>query len=188
MNNKKETVRPVKFKDDRYLNGTGRTWSAWSRALKRLGAEKKSHKDLAALLEKKYDLSPWWAQSITVRFEQEIGRRQPGETCENTFQANVSKTITGDVREIFSRWIDRFSSFTSLNGVKVANDVTISETKKWYYWRVKLSNASAVSVNFSQKEENKILLQVNHDNLLNEEEAFFWKEFWKKKLASFFSG
>jgi hypothetical protein len=58
-------------------------------------------------------------------------------------------------------------------------------TKKWHYWRVKLLDGSAISINFSQKEKDKILLQVNHDKLLNEEETFQWKNFWRKKLTEF---
>src|SRR4030095_15247009 len=100
------------------------------------------HREICCLLEKKYEISPWWAQSITVRFEQEIGRRIPGETCEGTYQANISKTMSGNVDETFTRWIDHFSSHTSLNGVKLKSEATTSSTKNWHYWRVKLADGS----------------------------------------------
>jgi hypothetical protein len=76
--------------------------------LKKSGAKKMKHKEIAALLEKQFKISQWWAQSITVRFEQEIGRRIPRETSESTFQANVSMTMNGDAEEIFSKWTGRF--------------------------------------------------------------------------------
>jgi hypothetical protein len=62
------------------------------------------------------------------------------------------------------------------------SDATTSVTKKWYYWRAKLTNGSAISINFSQKTKDKTLVQVNHDNLLNKEEALSWKNFWREKL------
>jgi hypothetical protein len=185
MISKMSTTRPLRFKDERYVKATGKNWKDWVAELKKSGAEKKRHKEIAALLEKKYKMSPWWAQSITVRFEQEIGKRIPGETCEGTYQANISKTIGGNVEEMFARWIDHSSSHTSLNGVKLKSNAATSITKKWHYWRVKLLDGSAISINFSQKDKDKILLQVNHDKLLNEEEAFQWKNFWRKKLTEF---
>ncbi|HEV8286436.1 MAG TPA: hypothetical protein VGQ09_19140 [Chitinophagaceae bacterium] len=178
-------TKPVNFKDERYLNATGKNWKWWFATLKKTGAEKMLHKQIAVILEKQFGVSAWWAQSITVRFEQEIGRRIPGETSENTYQANLSKTVSGAAEEIFSRWIDNFSHRSSLNGKKIKKDAKTSVTKKWSYWRVKLEDGSAISINFSQKGKDKVLIQVNHDQLLNEEEKLAWKSFWIKTLEEF---
>ena len=175
----------LQYKDERYVEATGRDWKNWMKELKKAGAEKMSHKDIASMLQNQFSLSQWWAQSITVRFEQETGKRVPGETCENTFQANISKTVNGAADELFSEWIDRFSGITSLNGIKLEREPATSATKKWHYWRVKLSNGSSISINFSQKEKDKSLLQVNHDNLLNSAEAAAWKDFWRKEIEKF---
>jgi len=178
-------TKPLKFKTERYAEATGKNWEEWVRELKKIGADEMPHKEIASLLVKQYKLTSWWAQSITVRFEQEIGRRIPGETCENTFQATVSKTVVGNAEEFFLKWTDRFSSCDSLNGIKLTQNPVTSITKKWHYWRVGLKDSSAISVNFSQKENDKALIQINHDKLLNREELFSWKNFWKKKLAEF---
>src|SRR5262245_7672737 len=99
------TTRPQVFKDERYMAATGKKWIHWMIEIRRVDAENMKHKDIAAMLEKKFKLSPWWAQNITVRFEQEIGRRMPGETCEGTYQANISKIMVGSVEEKFGEWI-----------------------------------------------------------------------------------
>jgi len=182
---KKLITKPLIYNNERYVNATGKNWKEWFTKLKKMGAEEMPHKQIAAMLEKQFGISAWWAQSITVRYEQETGRRIPGETCENTYQTTISKTVIGSVGEIFSRWIDNFSYRASLNGKKLKNEATTSVTKKWHYWRVKLANGSAISINFSQKEKDKILIQVNHDKLLNEEEILAWKNFWKKTLEKF---
>ena len=52
-----------------------------------------------------------------------------------------------------------------------------SETGRWF----------ENSINFLQKTKDKILLQVNHDNLLIEVEALQWKNFWRKKIYNFFA-
>jgi hypothetical protein len=93
--------------------------------------------------------------------------------------------MSGNVYEAFTRWIDQFSSYTSLNGVKLKSEAATSSTKKWHHWRVKLAGGSKISINFLQKTKDKILLQVNHDNLLNEVEALQWKNFWRKKITEF---
>jgi hypothetical protein len=172
----------LKFNDEKYMNASGKNWKEWFSELKKMVAEKMPHKQIAVKLEKQYGISVWWAQSIAVRFEQEIGRRIPGETCEGTHQANLSKTVSGSAGKIFSRWIDDFSYKPSLNGKRIKKEATTSSTKKWYYWREKLEDGSAISISFSQKEKDKTIIQVNHDQLLDEEEKFAWKNFWKKTL------
>ena len=183
---KKIITKPIRFNDKRYIEATGKNWKEWFIELKKMGAEKWQHKQIAARLEKQFGISAWWAQSITVRYEQEIGRRIPGETCESTYQATISKTVGGHVEEIFAGWVDKFSYHTSLKGKKIKNDRTTSVTEKWHYWRAKLEDGSAISINFSQKEKNKTMIQVNHDKLLNEEEILAWKNFWKKLLEERF--
>jgi phosphatidylinositol kinase/protein kinase (PI-3 family) len=145
----KSSTKSLRFKDERYV--AGKNWKSWLEELKKSGADKMKHKEIAALLEKQFKISQWWAQSIALRFEQEIERRIPGETSENTFQANVSLTMNGDAEEIFSKWTEDFSFQAALNGIKLKSDATTSVTKKWYYWRAKLTNGSAISINFSQK-------------------------------------
>jgi hypothetical protein len=183
--NKQAMAKLLRYKDERYVEATGKDWENWMKHLKKAGAQEMAHKDIALMLQNQFNLSSWWAQSITVRFEQETGRRVPGETFENTFQANISKTVNGNADELFAKWVDRFSAITSLNGVRLKSEPATSVTKKWHYWRIKLRDGSSISINFSQKEKKRSLVQVNHDDLLSAGEVEQWKDFWRKQLENF---
>ncbi|HXL56411.1 MAG TPA: hypothetical protein VN958_09150 [Chitinophagaceae bacterium] len=179
-------TKQLKYKDSAFIEATGKTWKEWLSELEKMNAKNLNHKDIVFALVRQYDISDWWAQSITVRFEQETGRRIPGETSEGTYQVTVSSTIEGDAETIFDSWTEKYALHLSFNGVKIAAPPTTSITKKWYYWRVKLENASRISVNFSQKTETKTLVQVNHDDILSSDEIEQWKAFWKKEIAGLF--
>jgi len=50
------------------------------------------HKESAAILHEKHAVPGWWAQSITVGYEQARGLRQVNQQASG-FTANVSRTL-----------------------------------------------------------------------------------------------
>src|SRR5689334_15490965 len=52
------------------LKATGRTWEEWLKVLDRAGARRMAHKDIAALLARKFELPNWWSQMVSVGYEQ----------------------------------------------------------------------------------------------------------------------
>jgi hypothetical protein len=61
---------------------TDKSWTQWVKELDAMGARELSHKDLALKLYNQLDGQlenhGWWAQGITVAYEQHIGKRIPG--------------------------------------------------------------------------------------------------------------
>ena len=51
------------------------------------------------LFRGKVDNAGWWAQTAAVAYEQQIGRRVPGQLGDGTFQVSVSKTVPGSRRD-----------------------------------------------------------------------------------------
>ena len=55
-----------KISDEAVAAKTGKTWSRWFALLDREGGRKKSHRDIVAVLSKRFDVGPWWQQMIAV--------------------------------------------------------------------------------------------------------------------------
>lgn len=87
-------VSPQKMSDDRLREATGRIRADWHALLEAAGASGWPHPEIARWLVEEHGVEGWWAQGITVGFEQAIGRRLPGETADGTFAVSVTKTLT----------------------------------------------------------------------------------------------
>lgn len=56
------------------------------------------------MLPRRGEISEWWAQGVTVAYEQIIGRRVVGQSCEGDFAASASRTVPGDPDSVRDRW------------------------------------------------------------------------------------
>jgi uncharacterized protein YndB with AHSA1/START domain len=82
---------------------TGRSWGQWFRILDAIGGTERSHRELAAHLADRRDVSPWWSQAIAVRYELERGLREEGQRGA-TFEVSVTRTIDVPVQEVHAAW------------------------------------------------------------------------------------
>ena len=90
---------------------TKRPWPEWLAFMDRIGAEHLDHTQIAQHVHEELErMAPgldnpgWWAQGITVAYEQHSGRRLPGQQADGTFQMSVSKTTGLGVKEAMDRW------------------------------------------------------------------------------------
>jgi uncharacterized protein YndB with AHSA1/START domain len=79
--------------NDAVIKATGRSWEQWHELLKQVIVDDWSHKEIVSYLRNEYNISHWWAQTITVDYEQFIGRRQVGQTQSTDYQIGVRKTF-----------------------------------------------------------------------------------------------
>lgn len=82
---------------------TGKPWEAWLVALDKAGAADMSHKDIAVLLSIKFGIADWWAQMVTVGYEQARGRRVAHQSARG-FSASASRTIAASPAAVFRAW------------------------------------------------------------------------------------
>ena len=73
--------------DEKLKEKTGCTWARWVPALDYFGAEKMSHGEIAALVNKKYRIDGWWSQAVAVGYERIKGLREKGQRRDGTFEA-----------------------------------------------------------------------------------------------------
>jgi len=172
------------IKTDAIAKGTARSWGAWRAFLDAQGARDMSHADIARMIVATGDANGWWAQGITVAYEQAIGRRKPGQVKGGgTFQTAASKTLPGSMEEVMARWRAFADTRRDWNGVAVEKGPEASDTQKWRYWRAWLSDGSRLVVTATDKGPGKATLTIAHENLGNGDAAARWRAFWKDALA-----
>ena len=84
---------------------TGRPRAAWHELLDAAGATAWTHPQIATWLVEVHGVDGWWAQGITVAYEQARGMRVPGQQSDGSFSSGASRTMTGDARELLARVI-----------------------------------------------------------------------------------
>ncbi len=164
--------------------GSGILWSEWLELLE--PHRDLNHTELAKVaLEKINDRgasnSPeWWAQSVTIAYEQHIGTRQVGQQCDGNFSVTVSKTVAGDMDIALAAWIEAVGGARDFDGVDVVGEPRITETDKWRYWKIDMADGSKVNVNIQTKSSGyKSTVAINHDKLSTAQDVERWRAFWK---------
>ena len=83
--------------DDAVVSATGKTRDEWFALLDAAGAAGWKHQAIATWLARDQGVDPWWAQGVTVGYEQARGIRLPGQRQDGTFEVSVTRTIAGDI-------------------------------------------------------------------------------------------
>jgi hypothetical protein len=147
-----------------------------------MGASELLHKEIAAKLVSDYQVAGWWAQSLTVRYEQSIGRRKPGQSNAGDFSVSVSKTLDGTMDEGLHWWLKKVQSRTEFNGIPIISSST-TETEKWRNYRVALKDGSRVVVGIYAKTPTKAGFGLQHDKIPTGELAEAWRIYWKTLIS-----
>ncbi|MFC7448845.1 hypothetical protein [Rhodococcus daqingensis] len=168
---------------DAIEKGTGRDWSEWIDLLDSAGAKGLPHNEIARLIQDEWGTTGWWAQSVTVAYEQQIGRRVPGQDCNGEFSVSVSKTLTGTMDEALSSWVTLVGGRTEFSDVAIFGDAAVSATEKWRYWRCTLEDGTRVGVTIHQKSPDRATLGIGHEKLESADAVEHWRPFWKTLVA-----
>ncbi|WBL18646.1 hypothetical protein [Citricoccus sp. NR2] len=183
-------------------------WDDWVSALDHHGARDKPHAEIAQLAQHmitgddpdthlsipedaKIHSSPgWWAQGVTVAYEQHIGRRAPGQRADGTFEASASRTLPvlreALLPEILS-WLDTLLESPEFPSAP-AGEPRVSSTEKRDNWRVSLNDGTAVLVSVEPrpaKQGDRAAVVVAHSKIADAEALDTWKSLWKRSLAEF---
>ena len=159
---------------------TGKSWEAWVRELDKLGARELSHAELARLINRQLEgmeSSGWWAQGITVAYEQHTGKRIPGQLANGLFELAVSKSVSCPRSELFPAIVKWFESRGELNS-REALKPRSTETPKRSNWRCDFADGSKFSATVEDLGE-KSKLVLSHTAIPTKEEADKWKAYWK---------
>ena len=171
---------------DAIADGTARSWEEWLSFLQQIGASRMPHPEIARRIKETGDANGWWAQAITVAFEQHIGRRKPGQRSDGSYEISATRTVNGEVADTFASLCKRLDATAAFDGVARAGSPRTSVTPKRSYWRCDLADGTGVAFALEQKSGAKVLVAATHRKLASDTEAARWRAFWKDYLASAF--
>ena len=83
---------------------TGKNWQQWFQLIDREGGRDLDHKGVVAIAGR-HGAGPWWAQMVTVCYEQERGKRVAHQKPAG-FEISRTKTIAAPAAEVFAAFED----------------------------------------------------------------------------------
>ena len=157
---------------------TGCTWDRWVPALDDYGADKMSHRDIAALVSKKYKIDGWWSQTVTVGYERIKGLRARGQRRDGTYEASKSRTFDVPAGTLFEAWADPSVRRRWLNDESVRVRTATAPKSMRLDW----SDGGIIAVGFLTKGKSKSAVAVQHTKLPDRETADRLKKYWADRL------
>lgn len=166
---------------------TGTPLAEWTARLDAAGARELGHREIARLLVDRHGVEEWWAQGVTVAYEQVVGLRVVGQTCEGDFAVSASRTVPGDMDAVLAAW-SAFMTPGRRERLRL-EEPAISETPRWRYWRASGLDGSRASINICAKDEQggrpRCTLAVAHKGMEDADQREAWKAAWKQTLTDF---
>ena len=174
-----KTVSPIRKSEESVRDATGRTWDAWFKMLDKWGAKDKKHPEIARWLSQEHGVDGWWAQSVTVAYEQERGMRAPGQMADGTYSVNASKTINVPLKDLFEafenervreRWLGGFEF--KIRTARAGKSMTAT-------WE---DGSTRLTLGFSDKGPTKSQVALAHEKVADAHRADELKMFWRHHL------
>lgn len=160
---------------------TGRDRGEWFELLDVWGAAERPYREIVDWLTGEHGMSGWWAQKLTVEYEQARGTRAPGVRHGGTFTVTASKTVAVPVERLFSAFVDVEQRASWLPGVAMHERTSRPQRSARFDWE---DGASRVSVDFASKGAAKSQVAVAHERLPDSRTAERTKTYWQQRLAA----
>jgi hypothetical protein len=170
--------RRLTMSDQALIEGTGADWKTWLALLDERDAAGLDHTAIARMLVSEFEVDGWWAQSITVGYEQERGLREPGQRPDGTFSANASKTVPAAIGAVFEQLADPASQAGWLGDLELTQRSAAPPKSV----RFDASDGTRVLANLTAKGEAKTAVQIEIAKLGSAEEVAAAKADWKSRL------
>lgn len=167
---------------------TGMSWPQWVAHLDTAGARELDHGKIAELAREKMPHSlenpGWWAQGVAVAFEQEIGRRAPGQKNDGSFEASVTKTVSGSLETVFDALVAFAGEPAEVNGAAV-NNVRTSATPVRSYWRANGADGLRIQLVVESRAAEKSMVGATVTKIDTAAKRDQWRDFFRSYLTDF---
>jgi hypothetical protein len=166
-------------KDERMVEATGRGWQAWFEILDGWNATSRSHAEIARWLMEEHDVPGWYAQSLTVGYEQARGLRAPGQRVDG-FAAGASRTVAVPVERLFEAFTDESLRERWAPGAELRVRTATAPRTARYDWE---DGSTRVLVGFDAAGEAKSRVALSHERLPDADSADEMKAYWRERLT-----
>jgi Domain of unknown function (DUF4287) len=168
------------YSDEVLRANTGRSWDEWFALLDAWGGAERPHAEIARWLSGEHGVGGWWAQGVTVGYEQARGLRAPGQRRGGLFEAGASKTVAVPVDRLYEAFAgpdlrERWLPGATL-GVRTAHPGK-SFRADWE------DGATRLVVAFTARGEAKSQVALVHQRIPDAETAERLKAFWRERVA-----
>jgi uncharacterized protein YndB with AHSA1/START domain len=174
--------------NDAVLKATGRGWDEWFQLLDADNAQTLAHPDIATIARDKHGASDWWAQSVTVAYEQARGMREKHEMSDG-FAISASCTVAVPVERLYEAFTDGEQRDAWLGEAPV--EITKSTAGRTVRMKWDEGEGSRVSVELTSEGDEKSSVTVQHNKLPDADDAAARKAYWVdglKRLKSYLEG
>ncbi len=176
-----EGVKPMRLPEAQVRERTGRGWDEWFSLLDDWGATSRNHTEIARWLVTEHQVPGWWAQSVTVTYEQQRGMREPGQKSDGYFSAGGTRTVAVPVDRLFDAFADSELRERWLPDVAVKVRTATAPKTFRADW---LDDGTRLVVTFAPKGEAKSVVAVQHEKLANSDTAGRIKAYWRDRLSA----
>jgi uncharacterized protein YndB with AHSA1/START domain len=160
---------------------TGKTWDEWFALLDRWGAVERPHAEIARWLGEEYGVAGWWAQGVTVGYEQARGLRAPGQRRGGLFEVNASKTVAVPVGRLYEAFADPALRERWLPGATLEVRTARPGRSIRANWD---DGSTRLVVDFSAKGEAKSQVALVHERIPDAATAAELKVWWRGRMAA----
>ena len=164
--------------DDAVRAKTGKTWKQWVRVLDAVDAVDMRHRDIAQHVHEEYDVSGWWAQTVTVGYERIRGLRDKGQRRGGTYEISKSKTLPVPIAKLYRAFSTARMRQRWLPDVKISVRTATSEKSMRITW----PGGTSVHAYFTAKGKDKSQVAVQHVNFASKSEATKMRGYWAERL------
>lgn len=170
-----------RISDEALIEATGRGWDGWFQLMDEWGAQQRTHGEMARWLMDEHGIPGWWAQSVTVAYEQARGLRLPGQRQNGMFDATATKTVGVPVERLFEALADEELRARWLPGDSLRVGTVRPGRSLRGGWD---DSGSRVVFDFTSKGDAKSQVAMLHERLPDPGTAAEMKAFWRARLAA----
>jgi hypothetical protein len=153
-----------------------RGWDEWFKLIDDQNGATLDHRGIVAIVAPHLQKSEWWAQMISVAYEQARGLRKKHEKPDG-FQVGASRVLDVAVSRIYAAFFD-----DAIRARWLADPVTIKKATPDRSLRLAWKDNTPIDVYLFAKGENRASVAVQHGKIQNEATANERKAFWKAAL------
>ncbi len=160
---------------------TGRDRAGWFAVLDAWGAAGRTYKETAGWLQTEHGLSAWWAQKLTVEYEEARGVRARGSRGDGTYTVTASKSIAAPAQRLYEAFADPTVRARWLPDAPVRERTMRPGRSARFDWG---DDGERMSVSFVPSGPAKTQVGVEHARLPSEAAAADAKAAWRDRLAA----
>jgi len=189
--------------DETVREKTGKTWEEWFAILDDWNAPAKGHKLTARYLSAEWQLTPWWAQTVTVRYERSrdlraIGQRSGGKftvSFQRTFKASPEQALRAFTDlGLSGRWlwgsprVEIKSGSQRAGGAEASQQIDAPTRLRLDWGNTDLAPDSVVEARIMDKSIGRVIVQIEHTDIPDELAYQALKKRWAEALDKLKSG